>query len=337
MATKFEFVIADPSTNLKPGNSSQLRSHCMRGANKRENSRRSLREKRKQASKARTPPSFDENTPTVPLSLGSFALTRFASRVDAEAEVLLFKAFAYNVANQAMTPLDRCVDFDCIDSVSFQWLFSDAAFLHSILAACYAVNDLMAPTWTGQPGQRVVANLQKTLALLAERLDICDVHEDEAVLYVVVNLAVLAAIYGDWEAAAAHFRGLHRIVQLRGGFKFLKSRPKLHFKLDRYVQPSSLPFHANANVTVSISHGLSAPDADPSFCTQSPPGLLYSRPKARIRKLPSTVPRLPGRPASIPSSSIFSTSLPQSTPMSTATRATRPRVSNPFFLLSSPG
>ena len=60
-----------------------------------------------------------------------------------------------------------------------------------------------------------------------------DVHEDEAVLFVVINLAILAAVYGDWEAAAAHFAGLRKIVQLRGGMGFLLTRPKLHFKLDR--------------------------------------------------------------------------------------------------------
>lgn len=236
MSNQFEFVLTDPSISLKPGKSLLIRSRCMQGRNKREGSRRSKRQRQRETLASRPSSELPRDAPTphgVPPSLGTFALVRFASTVNAEAQSLLFKAFAYNVSNQAFTPLDRCVNFDCIESASFQWLFSDAAFLHSTLSASYAVNELVMPTWDGQPGRNVVSHLRETLVLLARKMETINVHEDEAVLYVVINLAILAAVYGDWEAAAAHFAGLYKIVQLRGGMDFLRSRSKLYFKLDR--------------------------------------------------------------------------------------------------------
>ncbi|KAF1849031.1 uncharacterized protein K460DRAFT_330563 [Cucurbitaria berberidis CBS 394.84] len=235
MSNQFEFISTDPSISLKPGKSSLIRSRCMQGKNKRESSRRSQRAIRRAAATHKAESSTKPDLPSVqaiPPSLNDFALIRFASDIDAEAQGLIFKAFTYNVANPP-SPLDRCVDFDYIESASFQWYFSDAVFLHSILFVSYAINDLVLPSWDGQPGRKMVSHLRKTLALLARKMETINVHEDEAVLHVVINLALLAVIYDDWKAAAAHFAGLQKIVQLRGGVDFLRSRPKLHLKLDR--------------------------------------------------------------------------------------------------------
>ncbi|KAH7383998.1 hypothetical protein BKA66DRAFT_570183 [Pyrenochaeta sp. MPI-SDFR-AT-0127] len=231
MTTQFEFIIADPSVNLKPGKSSLIRSRCMQGKNKREGSRRSVQSRKKERA-ARHETNVDPLV-TIPPSLHNFVADRFASHVDAEGQELLLKAFAYNLTNQSMSPLDRCVDFDRVEADFFTWLYTDSAFLHCILSISYAVNDIVVPTWNGQPGKKVVSHLRDTLSILAKKMDASNAHEDEAVLYVVINLALLAAVYGDWAAASAHFAGLHKIVQLRGGIDFLRTRPIIHFKLDR--------------------------------------------------------------------------------------------------------
>jgi hypothetical protein len=239
MATTFEFVVFDPVSNLKPGKSQQIRSRCMQGKNKREGSRRAQREKKRLAEEgkvaaARTKGPITSIAP-LPMSLIShLSPVRFAAPdIDSEAKGLLFKAFAYNVANQALSPLDRCVNFDCVDSACFEWLFSDATFLHSILCASCAINELMVPQWNGKPGRKTVFHLRETLSLLRAKMRNEDAHQDESVLHIVINLALLAAVFGDWEAAATHLKGLHKIVQLRGDLAFLRARPKLHFKVDR--------------------------------------------------------------------------------------------------------
>jgi hypothetical protein len=242
-AATFEFVAIDPVSNPKPGKSLQIRRRCMLGQNKRDGSRRAQQELRK-STKAR-----DENTITQEalgaLAMGcpppgtlvsDLALVNFAAPgIDIEAKGILLKAFAYNFANQALSPLDRCVDFDCLESESFEWAFSDTAFLHSVLCTSYAINDFMSPGWDGNPGRKTLFHMRETLSLLQAKMSDEQAHLDETVLLVVINLALLSAMYGDWRAAAAHYKGLHKIVQLRGNLEFLRARPKLHFKLDRYV------------------------------------------------------------------------------------------------------
>jgi hypothetical protein len=211
----------------------------MQGKNKRGGSRRSQREKKRLAKQEKNVTQQSQEPLTTPIQspeslISDLALVRFASpNIDSEAKGLLFKALMYNVADQALSPLDRCVDFDCIESASFGWLFSDTAFLHSVLCASYAINDFTIPEWDGKPRRKTVFHLRETLSLLQVKMSNEYVYQDESVLYVIINLALLGAVFGDWEAAAAHCKGLYKIVQLRGGLAFLRTRPKLHFKLDR--------------------------------------------------------------------------------------------------------
>ncbi|KAF2271243.1 uncharacterized protein EI97DRAFT_428609 [Westerdykella ornata] len=260
MATAFEFVVLDPVSNLKPGKSLRIRSRCMQGKNKREGSRRTQREEKRLAKggNVAAAKTKDPTTPVVSLpvsSISHLSFVRFAAPdIDSEAKGLLFKAFAYNVANQALSPLDRCVNFDCVDSAFFEWLFSDATFLHSILCASYAINELMVTQWNGKPGRKTVFHLRETLSLLRAKMRQEDAYRDESVLHIVINLALLAAVFGDWEAAAAHLKGLRKIVQLRGDLAFLRARPKLHFKLDRLdlawsLSSGQMPFFLHPTVS----------------------------------------------------------------------------------------
>jgi hypothetical protein len=254
-ATPFEFVVIDPASNLKPGKSLQIRSRCMRGQNKRGNSRRAQRDEKRATKEANQVTSLPhrrepvtEWVPPPDTLISDMALIRFARPgIDNEGKALLFKAFAYNFANQSLSPLERCVDFDCLESTSFEWAFSDGAFLHSVLSTSYAINDFMTPHWDGKPGAKTLYHLRKSLSLLQAKMSDENVYQDESVLLVVMNLAILSAVYGDWPAAAAHYKGLHKIVELRGKFAYLKDRPKLHFKLDRY-DSASYTSHNIANL-----------------------------------------------------------------------------------------
>ncbi|KAF2028241.1 hypothetical protein EK21DRAFT_114015 [Setomelanomma holmii] len=179
-STHFEFIISYPVSNLKPGKSLQIRRWCtgtgMQGKNKREGSRITQREKKKAMKETLLSAAphhtwNSSNTPSPRPLINDFVPVRFAGRgIDAEAKALLFNAFAYNIADQNMTPLDRCVNLDCLESASFQWLFTDTTFLHSILCASYATNDFMAPQWDGNPGRKTVFHLRETLSLLCIKM-----------------------------------------------------------------------------------------------------------------------------------------------------------------------
>lgn len=240
----YEFVISDPISNPKPGTSLKIRSRCMQGRNKRDGSRRTQREKKRAVKecgeiiypqRVRGPVKQIVSSNMPPRSLiNDLALMRLTSiSIDFRNRGMLFKTFAYNFANEATSPLDHCVAFESIDSVTFDSLFADAAFVHSVLCASYAINDFLDPHWNGKPGRIPLFHLHKTLSLLQAKMRDGHCYEDESVLQVVINIGLLAAAYGEWGAAAEHLKGLHKIVQLRGGLEFLRTRPKLHFKLDR--------------------------------------------------------------------------------------------------------
>jgi len=244
-ATTFEFVVSDPLTNLKPGKSLQIRRHCMQGRNRREGSRRNEQVKRHnikgRGEKVSLAPVSDVIKPIAsfgalsPESLmGDLALISFAGPgIDPSTRTILFRAFAYSFANQAMSPLDRFVDFDCLDPSSFESFLSDEAFLHSMMCASFAINDFQTTKWNGRPGPKTLFHLRNVLSLLREKLRDENVHQDDSVLQVVLNLALLAGAFGEWPAAGTHFKGLHKIIKLRGHLEFLRDKPKLHFKLDR--------------------------------------------------------------------------------------------------------
>jgi hypothetical protein len=269
----FEFVPCNPKSKLKPGTSLQVRSRCMQGKNKREDSRRSQREKRKAAKEsgdAVTQPAQESSASGVPApwsTISDLALFRFASTtIDSEAAGLLSRAFEHHVTDPKMTPLDRCIDIECLEAVSFGWLFSDITFLHSVLCASYAINDFMSPQWNGNPSRKTVVHLREALSLLRVKMQDENVYQDDSALQVILNLALLAAVYGDWVAAAAHLEGLRKIIRLRGDMVFLCARPALQFKLDRSVL-LCLSANSHSRKIVSTSYGSSAREKTRSSCS----------------------------------------------------------------------
>lgn len=235
METTFDFVPYDPDDNPKPGKSLQIRSRCMQGKNKREGSRRSQQEK-KRASK-------QDKTVSKPVTPGR-ALNRRVSidrtfvcfdgpNVNGSDKDLVFRTFKKDIVDHTFSHLEICVDFEGVETPSYEWLLTDDVFLQLTLCAAYAFNDFLSPYWTGTPSQKTLTHLQSTLSLLQQRLYDQHAHEDDSLIRTIVTLALLSAIFSDWVAATNHFTGLLKIVQLRGDRVFLSSRPKLNLLLDR--------------------------------------------------------------------------------------------------------
>lgn len=255
--TNFEFVTSDPVSCLKPGKSLQIRSRCMQGKNVQPNSRRSVRlrgkpgqEKatggcaiptlsREQATERENEPQLAQHAgpaPQHPLLIrpNDLALVCFTDlQIGNEAKAHLLRAFAHNVCDRTLTPLDRCLDLNCIESESLKYLFADSAFLRSMLCTEYALRDRRTFHGDKTPSCETAFHLSKAVSQLQERIPRPNSHEDESMMYVVINLALVAMTFEDWSAAAAHLKGLQSITRMRGGMKFLEARPSLHFKLDR--------------------------------------------------------------------------------------------------------
>lgn len=243
MASTFEFVPIDPS-NLKPGNASLIRSITMRGKNKREGSRRSQEKKRREVNRKDVALDTVAQTPLLHwLSLRYISMGPLSCPdISHEAQTLILNAALFHDVDPASTPLNCCIDFKSKHDVTLRWLFGEAIFLHAILGASYAIDDILRPAANGQPRAKTTFYQRKTLALLRQKMDKENVYQDDDVLNVILQLAYFSAIFGDWNATAAHLGGMHKIILLRGGQDFLQTRSKLHFKLDRSVAHHSL-FH----------------------------------------------------------------------------------------------
>lgn len=109
------------------------------------------------------------------------------------------------------------------------------AFLHSVLTSASMV-DATYRLSKKESGNKMWHHLHRTITVLNRRLNEEDMHLKDSTLNVVLTLCILNCALGDRSGLRAHLAGLHRIVQLRGGLKFLRERPMLHFRINQSVK-----------------------------------------------------------------------------------------------------
>ena len=139
----------------------------------------------------------------------------------------------YDRFKSAAFPIEQAVDLEIVEANYVPWLFTDAAFAHSILLVTSASRDFCLQQ---SLSRTTIFHLRETLRLLNKQLSDADAYLADTTTYTIVTLAVLASMFGDFNATRAHMAGLQRITQLRGGEKSLSKRPKQHFMLERSVE-----------------------------------------------------------------------------------------------------
>ncbi|KAK4952428.1 hypothetical protein LTR10_009234 [Elasticomyces elasticus] len=160
--------------------------------------------------------------------LSDWSLLRLADDMNIDSYELLSTFLSYNATKQTTFQLEQCVDFDIVHDAHLPWLFQDKAFLHSTLLAVAALQDLRMKR---PPSKTTLFHLKKTLGSLNHTLGTSWGHHADAIIWIILTLAWLAAMFGDQAAAATHMTGLRRLVELRGGQEYLRQQPKQHFKL----------------------------------------------------------------------------------------------------------
>lgn len=161
------------------------------------------------------------------------SLIRFAEELERPSQEILFRLVNFNALKGTFYPIEHCVDLPRSansEALSFSWILQDKIFLHSALFYSSAVHEHVQHR---QPGRMTQFHLRRTIKLLNEALSQPDSHRNEAIFHVVLTLALMAGLWGDFGTTAIHLSGLRQIVGLRGGLRYLRSHPKLHFKLDR--------------------------------------------------------------------------------------------------------
>ncbi|KAK4565979.1 hypothetical protein LTR86_003828 [Recurvomyces mirabilis] len=135
---------------------------------------------------------------------------------------------AYGAFRNGAYPIELCVDFKTVEGAYIPWLFTDQAFVSSVLFSSSAMYDFLRGR---QLTTATLYRLRQTIVLLNARLAWPESQCSDSTLYIVITLAMLAAMFGEKSAAAKHLAGLSRIVELRGGRQFLLRNTKKHYKL----------------------------------------------------------------------------------------------------------
>jgi hypothetical protein len=268
MAIQFAFVAADAHGKARKSDNLLIRSHCMRGKNKRESSRRSRRQAQQQTSVVSNileesigdslsgghEPREEEPLVLLRGPMSGLEYVQFATDVDDYSKQIFFKCMcsdqsarevqlhlisilhadryvdeSYSSQVHALYPLEHHLAYDRPNYA--QYLASDVAFVHAMLLTVSAINDVAATNV--RPSALTRVHLRNTLHYLSERLSEAHSYTIDSTITVILTLGHVAALFGDSDAATVHLKGLARIVELRGGAGWLARVPKFHAKFDR--------------------------------------------------------------------------------------------------------
>ncbi|KAK2001689.1 hypothetical protein LX36DRAFT_328304 [Colletotrichum falcatum] len=222
----FAFVITDPSGKPSSEDRKLIRSHVMRGKNTRASCEKTKRPSELVAGNASDPAREGEITKVhhVP---NDMYMVQFAEEVDAASRAMLFEF--YGVIKETMYPAEWCLKFDDSKTPWFHWLFSDAAFLHSILFTVCLLHDSVG----GETSKRTSFHVWRALNLLNRNISDRSLALADSTLATVVSMSMVSEVFGHRDSAAAHVRGMRRIVQLRGGIESFRHNLQLQVKICR--------------------------------------------------------------------------------------------------------
>ena len=135
-----------------------------------------------------------------------------------------------------MYPLESCIAFHKkteVDTIWFELLTSDAAYLHTAVFAIQAYLLLSSPRKTPAASKRAMLHYSLAIPLLRERLSAPDGADkiSDGTILVVLYLALHAYFMDDCKTAKHHMAGLRRIVDLRGGLTAFNYNTKLVMEL----------------------------------------------------------------------------------------------------------
>ncbi|GKT66260.1 hypothetical protein ColTof3_13599 [Colletotrichum tofieldiae] len=201
-----------------------IRSHVMRGKNRRGSRVSPNRSSSWVTHDSPEPTQGKDQLYYVPNDLYMF---QFAEEVDVASRAMLFEF--YGVIKDTMYPIDWCLSFDVSKTTWFYWLLSDAAFLHSILFTVSLLHDSIE----GKTSRRTSFHVWKTLNLLNRNISDKDLALADSTTATVVSMCMVSEVFGDRNGAAAHVRGMRRIVELRGGIESFRHNLQLKVKICR--------------------------------------------------------------------------------------------------------
>jgi hypothetical protein len=128
-----------------------------------------------------------------------------------------------------MHPVEVCIEFPKKDIKWLEPLITDEAWVHMMAFSSYAFFDMLHGHSIRLSDQKTSLHFTRSLRLLRQRLTGDDqvFAITNTTVQIVMSLATLASMQGEFEEAKAHMMGLKRIVELRGGIERFRQWPKL--------------------------------------------------------------------------------------------------------------
>lgn len=114
------------------------------------------------------------------------------------------------------------------------WLFSDTAYLHAIIAVSSSVKDFLMQR---QPSKTTSHHLKRSITHLNKTLSITGTISQlsDTTVAVVMSLCIASFLSLDESALNAHRFGLQEMIRLRGGIKTFSNSPQFIWILTRWV------------------------------------------------------------------------------------------------------
>ncbi|TVY44661.1 hypothetical protein LOCC1_G007048 [Lachnellula occidentalis] len=140
---------------------------------------------------------------------------------------------AYDMPPYALDLVYKCksrLHVLCLDSVWIRYLAVDPLYCHSLLWTTQTYFDWLGGSGTS-PAQ--ILHAHRTLVGLRERLTDEERATSDSTVVVVVNLIMMNAVVGDPKSARKHMRGLHKMVEMRGGVRAFGGNTQIQLKMCR--------------------------------------------------------------------------------------------------------
>ncbi|KAK0670032.1 hypothetical protein QBC41DRAFT_98710 [Cercophora samala] len=218
--------IINTSAKIDPASRKQIRSHVMRGKNRK---RASPRDKSLIRSwiNDRQVADYSPLSTSIPPRVGNdLSHIAFITPLEPYMQELMFQFFT--VVKQSAYPVETCVQPDSRQWV--EYLTYDQAYLHSALFSTNAFFDWRR---SAKFGDVTLHHFTTCISRLRQNLlDACLATSDST-MTTVNTLAMMADLFGDYDNARKHLQGLFKMVEVRGGIRALQYNPQLQSKILR--------------------------------------------------------------------------------------------------------
>jgi hypothetical protein len=242
-------IVATSSNKVDPATRKKIRSHVMRGKNRKQPQ---PRDAAALGSWINGPDHVDlsgqrDVESKIPRSMGhDLTHITFAVKLQPDMVELTFKCMChvslcsvflpltrpswpgFTVIKQSIYPVEACIQPS--DAQWVNYLTYDRAYLHSVLCSTQGFFDFVREA---RFGVKVIYYLNRTMHTLRENLADDERATSDSTISTVLTLVMLSDVMGDTSAAKKHMQGLYQLVSIRGGIVGLRHNMDLQAKVLR--------------------------------------------------------------------------------------------------------